>query len=68
MPPSVNSRPAGERDAAQQAVEDRRPHLVATVTASFSPVGEVPRAGSSLLATASFADAAAAERRYVGQT
>jgi hypothetical protein len=38
LPDASTSRPGSVEDAAQQAVEDRRPHLVVTVTAYLSPV------------------------------
>jgi hypothetical protein len=46
----------------------RRPHVVVTCGVLPLARGDVPRARSSPLDAASFADAAAAERRYVGRT
>jgi hypothetical protein len=45
----------------------RRPHLILTGILLLVARGGLPRARSSLPGTVSFADAAAAERRYVGQ-
>jgi hypothetical protein len=46
--------------AAQQAVEDRRPHLVVTITASLSPVAKYHGLARRQLTPSGFPDAAAA--------